>query len=90
MNPTELRNLAKTILTPRQFECWHLTHYHGRSYRTVAYMLDLDESTVRRTAKRADQKVDRWIRDNHPDGDVRATTLHPDPPRDPAGQSAAA
>ena len=90
IDPRQLRDIARTTLTPRQFECWHLTRFHNRSYRTAALMLDVDESTVRRTVKRAEQKLDRRLRHNPGDGDVRATTLHRDSHGDRTGEGVAA
>lgn len=79
IDPRQLRDLARTILTPRQFECWQLMRYHSRTSRAVALMLDLDESTVRGHVRRAEQKLVLAIQHNERHGDIRATTIRPGP-----------
>lgn len=90
IDPQQLRALARTILTPRQFECWQLMRYHSRTSRTVALMLDLDESTVRGHVRRAEQKLVLAVRHNAADGDIRATAVRPGPDGARAGEGLAA
>ena len=61
---TDYFALAKGVLTAKQFEAWELYHRKGRSYQQIAYMLDLDRSTVVRRVKRANYLVDRKLRQN--------------------------
>jgi DNA-binding CsgD family transcriptional regulator len=86
----ELRSIAVDVLTERQFECWELSRFHHRSYRVISLMLDIEKSTVQGHVRRADQKLDRWLRDNEGRGDVSASSVRSRPNGDRAGQGLAA
>jgi DNA-binding CsgD family transcriptional regulator len=90
IDPRELRRLARSVLTPRQFECWELVCFHHRSFRQVGVMLDRDESTVRRHVKRAESKLVRAVEDNARRGNLRSSAVRPGRARKGAGQGLAA
>lgn len=85
MTGEHLLTIARSVMTPKQWEAWELSRVHGCSYRTIAFMLDIDKGTVRDRVKRGDQRVDRWKRQNT----KRARPPYPRPlPDDRAGNRA--
>lgn len=59
---TITRTIVDTGLTPRQRDVYLLYYDGGLSQTEIAMALDLNKTTVCRTLRRAEQRVDRIMR----------------------------
>lgn len=61
MSEGQILELARAILTPKEFETWELYYRAGWSYGKIATALDIDRSTIQRRVQRAQSKLHKRL-----------------------------